>query len=43
MRHAYPKSMQALLLTLIIGMAISLADANGSEAQVATPELPAGD
>jgi hypothetical protein len=35
--------MQALLLTLIIGMAISLADANGNEAQVATPDLRADD
>jgi hypothetical protein len=43
MKIPYEKSMQALLFTLIIGMAISLVDANAVETEESNIELPAID
>jgi len=43
MKYRYAKSMQVLLFTLMIGMAVSLIDANAVETEGHNIELPAID
>jgi len=43
MKYLYGRSMQILLFTLVMGMAISLFDANAAETTGRTIELPVGD
>jgi len=43
MKHIYGKCMQILLFTLVIGMAISLLEANAAETKGRMIELPVGD